>query len=116
MNGRKKINKIELCFDMVSIIFLVSCLSFFGYRMFYYKNKLAPRDSNNKEVTLLTNEIKKNTVNDGDGLYNVENIFIFKGKDLNNFLWEIIKYVKDVLIYKSSGKADLYLLEKIYLL
>ena len=31
-----------------------------------------------------------------------------QGKDLNNFLWEIIKYVKDVLIYKSSGKADLY--------
>ena len=27
---------------------------------------------------------------------------------LNNFLWEIIKYVKDVLIYKSSGKAELY--------
>ena len=101
MNRRKKINKIELCFDMVSIIFLVSCLSFFGYRMFYYKNKLAPRDSNNKEVTLLTNEIKKNTVNDGDGLYNVENIFIFKGKDLNNYieysnmLFRIIKINKD---------------------
>ena len=31
-----------------------------------------------------------------------------QGKDLNNSLWEIIKYVKDVLIYKSSGKAELY--------
>lgn len=31
-----------------------------------------------------------------------------QGKDLNNFLWEIIKYVKDVLIYKSSGKAELH--------
>ena len=31
-----------------------------------------------------------------------------QGKDLNNFLWEIIKYVKDILIYKSSGKAELY--------
>ena len=36
-----------------------------------------------------------------------------QGKDLNNFLWEIIKYVKDVLIYKSSGKADLYNEEEI---
>ena len=36
-----------------------------------------------------------------------------QGKDLNNFLWEIIKYVKDVLIYKSSGKADLYSEEEI---
>ena len=31
-----------------------------------------------------------------------------QGKDLSNFLWEIIKYVKDVLIYKSSGKAELH--------
>ena len=29
-----------------------------------------------------------------------------EGKDLNNFLWEIIKYIKDILIYKSSKKAD----------
>ena len=36
-----------------------------------------------------------------------------QGKDLNNFLWEIIKYIKDVLIYKSSGKADLYSEEEI---
>jgi len=31
-----------------------------------------------------------------------------QGKDLNNFLWEIIKYVKDILIYKVSEKAELY--------
>ena len=31
-----------------------------------------------------------------------------QGKDLNNFLWEIIKYVKDILVYKTSNKAELY--------
>ncbi len=36
-----------------------------------------------------------------------------EGKDLNNFLWEIIKYIKDILIYKSSKKADLYSEEEI---
>ena len=35
------------------------------------------------------------------------------GKDLDNFIWEIIKYVKDILIYKSSGKVDLYSEEEI---
>ena len=35
------------------------------------------------------------------------------GKDLDNFIWEIIKYIKDILIYKSSGKADLYNEEEI---
>ena len=33
---------------------------------------------------------------------------ISEGKDLDNFLWEIIKYVKDVLIYKSTKKLELY--------
>lgn len=36
-----------------------------------------------------------------------------QGKDLNNFLWEIIKYVKDILIYKSSKNVDLYTEEEI---
>ena len=31
-----------------------------------------------------------------------------QGKDLNNFIWEIIKYLKDVLVHKATGKADLY--------
>ena len=31
-----------------------------------------------------------------------------EGKDINNFLWEIIKYVKDVLLFKASGKLELY--------
>jgi len=31
-----------------------------------------------------------------------------QGKDLDNFLWEIIKYVKDLLVFKSSGRLDLY--------
>ena len=36
-----------------------------------------------------------------------------QGKDLNNFLWEIIKYAKDVLIFKSSAKVQLYTDEEI---
>ena len=31
-----------------------------------------------------------------------------QGKDLDNFLWEMIKYVKDILIFKSCGLAELY--------
>ena len=30
------------------------------------------------------------------------------GKDLNNFLWEVIKYIKDVLVFKVSGKLSVY--------
>lgn len=30
------------------------------------------------------------------------------GKDIQNLLWEIIKYTKDLLVYQSSGKVELY--------
>ena len=30
------------------------------------------------------------------------------GKDQNNFLWEVIKYVKDVLLYKVTGETGIY--------
>ena len=35
------------------------------------------------------------------------------GKDLNNMLWEIMKYVKDILLYKSTGKTETYNSEEI---
>ena len=40
-------------------------------------------------------------------LENIQSV-ISEGKDLDNFIWEIIKYSKDILIYKISGKVDLY--------
>lgn len=30
------------------------------------------------------------------------------GKDINNLVWEIIKYIKDILLYKSTGKTEMY--------
>ena len=33
---------------------------------------------------------------------------ISEGKDQNNFLWEVIKYVKDVLLYKVTGNVGIY--------
>ena len=30
------------------------------------------------------------------------------GKDISNFLWEIIKYVKDILLYKATKNVELY--------
>ena len=35
------------------------------------------------------------------------------GKDINNFVWEMIKYVKDVLLYQATGKTQMYNQEEI---
>ncbi len=31
-----------------------------------------------------------------------------EGKDISNLIWEIIKYTKDVLVFKATGKLDIY--------
>ena len=33
---------------------------------------------------------------------------IKQGKDINNLVWEIIKYIKDILVYKTSEKLEIY--------
>ena len=46
--------------------------------------------------------------------YNIEeslnsvNEVLDDGKDISNLIWEIIKFVRDVLVYKTTGNADLY--------
>ncbi len=40
-------------------------------------------------------------------LENVD-VVLTEGKDINNLVWELIKYVKDILVYKAAGKLDLY--------
>lgn len=46
--------------------------------------------------------------------YNIETVLenigkvLDEGKDVTNFVWELIKFSKDLLIYKTSGKLDLY--------
>ena len=37
----------------------------------------------------------------------VDNV-LNEGKDLNNLLWEIIKYVKDILVFKATGNLAIY--------
>lgn len=41
------------------------------------------------------------------------NAIFTEGKDLDNFLWEIIKYIKDILVYKSTKKLKLYSKEEL---
>ena len=45
-------------------------------------------------------------------LENVD-VVLTEGKDINNLVWELIKYVKDILVYKAAGKLDLYSEEEI---
>lgn len=47
-----------------------------------------------------------------EALKGIEEV-INQGKDLNNILWEMIKYVKDILVYKTSQSLEIYSQEEI---
>ena len=59
--------------------------------------------------TVFINNIVDAVVNeDVEGTLNNLQEVIDDGKDINNLVFEIIKYIKDVLLYKSTGKRELY--------
>ena len=51
-----------------------------------------------------------NTVIDSDveKALEVINRILENGNDINNLVWELIKYVKDILLYKTTNKTELY--------
>lgn len=55
------------------------------------------------------NEIVKNVIeHKAEGALSALKEVLEDGKDLQNLLWEIIKYVKDILVYKTSSELSLY--------
>ena len=45
-------------------------------------------------------------------LENIEQV-LKEGKDINNLIWEMIKYTKDILVYQATGKLELYNQEEV---
>ena len=43
-----------------------------------------------------------------DKAMEVINQILEEGKDLNNLLWEAIKYIKDILMLKTNQKLSIY--------
>ena len=64
--------------------------------------------------TYLINKVIKGVIekNIDETLNTIEEI-LKDGKDLQNTLWEIIKYVKDILLFKTSGNKGIYSDEEI---
>ena len=56
-------------------------------------------------INKLTKSILENNVE--EALLTIDEV-LNEGKDITNFLWEIIKYVKDILVYKTSKNTGIY--------
>ena len=60
------------------------------------------------KVTYIYNLTKSILEYNIDDTINITNTVIEDGKDLNNFLWEEIKYIKDVMLIKAGHKTVIY--------
>lgn len=65
------------------------------------------------KITYVHNIIDSLLKYDVDNTLKNVDIVLNDGKDINNLLWEMIKYTKDLLVYKASQKLDLYSEEEI---
>ena len=60
------------------------------------------------KLTYINNIVKAFLEYNVDEAIKAVDIVLKEGKDLNNLLWEIIKYVKDILVYKATNKLEIY--------
>jgi DNA polymerase-3 subunit gamma/tau len=58
-----------------------------------------------ESVNKITKSILQKNTEDALGAINE---IISEGKDISNFLWETIKYVKDILVFKTNTKLEIY--------
>lgn len=63
--------------------------------------------------TQIYSVVKAVIESNSDEVINNTSDIINEGKDIENFLWEIIKYIKDILVYKSSKSLEIYNEEEI---
>ncbi|MBP3461373.1 MAG: hypothetical protein J6K21_03080 [Bacilli bacterium] len=106
----------EKKFRIISILFIVGCIIFYGGRFGYFYMKYNKKSSNNnsKEVLAITIQ-KKGIVSSGDGLYNSNGELVFKGKNVNNYLiysnilWRIVRVNNDnsIVLVTDSKLTDL---------
>lgn len=60
------------------------------------------------QILYISNVVEKILNSDIEGSMKEVEALLEDGKDLNNVLWEMIKYVKDILIYKTRKQVNLY--------
>lgn len=95
----KKGKLFRFIFCIISLIFFLFCCIFYGIRLVKYYKIYNPKNEAGEKVELLSTYVtqKNPVVFEGDGLYRVNGIYMFKGTNVNNYitfsnmLWRIVK-------------------------
>ena len=84
-NNKRKYTVFEKCFLLSSILFIIGCFIFYGYRTYYYYHKTHDVVKNitlKDKLTSLDNISYQN-----DGLYEKSGYFYYKGMNVNNYVY-----------------------------
>lgn len=106
MRSRKRVKKkaVQGLFCLVSAIFLLGCIVFYGYRFIKYYRIYNPKvDSKDGSVLLAKDIVGKSefATDDEDGLISASGNYIYKGDVKNNYLryndmlWRIVRINSD---------------------
>lgn len=95
----KQVRKITISkanlFILISLVFIVGCFIFYGSRLIHYYRIENPKIKENETIFKMIT-LKKNIVKIGEGLYKEEANYIYKGKEVNNYvkysgrIWRIL--------------------------
>lgn len=99
----KKVFYTQVIFCSLSAIFILGCIIFYGTRALKYYKIYNPKTENGEAAVLLGTSISTNSsvVTEGEGLYRVSGSFLYKGKNVDNYviynnsLWRIMKVNSD---------------------
>ena len=107
----------QFTFKLISILFWVGCMVFYGSRLVHYYKVFNPKTANGETLTSLGSTVKQDNpvVSKKDGFYNVSGSFFFKGTEVNNYvmysnqLWRIVRVNSDntVQLITDSSVNDL---------
>ena len=106
----------EKKFRIISIVFFISCIIFYGARFGYYYMKYNKKSSNGNVSEVLGITVQKNgIVSSGDGIYNESGELVYRGEKVNNYLlysnilWRIVRVNNDnsVVLVTDSKLTDL---------
>lgn len=93
-------NKVCLVFIIANITVLLLITSYYGSRLIRYHRLENPKIKEKEPLANIVT-LEKNLVLMGNGLYEKDNVFYYKGKDVNNYvsysgrLWQIINVNED---------------------
>ena len=100
---RLKKGVFQTIFCLVSLIFIIGCCIFYGSRLIKYYKIYNPKSESGESIQLISNALIQDTpiVFEGSGIYRESGIYVYKGKDANNYIkysnmiWRIIRTNSD---------------------